>query len=209
MTAAVLALATTATAAFGVLNNHSPACRPKQGRLIAADARAEVYLTRRTKLLGRFPAYVGCVHGARWAAFVGSPPSRGANGAGGTRRITLAGDFVAYEEFVTVRRPRERLWTVTADDLRIGYDVHLLGTGACDSTSSKLLGVGRRPGSWSNRTVRSRGSCIREKVHTVWKRWTRPVATSWQSAPISLRTRWRWQAARSTGRRATRRRLRR
>jgi hypothetical protein len=148
LTAAVLVLAATATRASGVFGPHPLACQPNHGRLIAADAGAEVYLTRGTRQFARFPAYLGCVRGGRWASFLGSPPFSNSRGAGGARHFTLAGPLVAREEFAKVaRRPREQVWVVEVDDLRTGDALGVFPTGGSEPiVPGKRIGVGPTAG---------------------------------------------------------------
>jgi hypothetical protein len=142
---AALALGTPFVAgAAGVAHRGIP-CRPARAKLIAASGHVVVYLGRVLNPSNdtRYPTYLGCLRGGRSAYEVGAPAEGSSSGGSATRNLTLAGEFVAWEETETIgpQGPsQEQEWLVLVRNLRTGRVLHKLPTGV--STVKEWTGVG-------------------------------------------------------------------
>ncbi len=139
-----LALAAQFAVGASALLRSSVPCRPGQAKLIAADTQAVVYLGRVTERSSPFHTmtYLGCVRGNRHAYGVGGPGGGSSSGGGGTRRLTISGPIVAWEEWehINTVEPGKNEWMVLVRDLRTGRVLHELPTGM--ATVRGWTGVG-------------------------------------------------------------------
>lgn len=124
-------LATAAVAQGAPRHPAPPRCAPRHGRLLAADAQAQVYAQRHlvrvpsytSEALENEPETVGCALGGRRAFSLG-PVIQCAEGVygqecAGLRRAVVAGTIVAYEQVRTPCDPN-CVWRVLVRDLRSG-----------------------------------------------------------------------------------------
>lgn len=135
---------------------HPARCAPHKDRVVAADARAEVYrATERPGIgsehLGETWDFRGCAVGSRSTFELGIDPTESVCGspAGceGVTHMILARDTVAYESFSTEPANLERTEAILRDyvitrNLFSGRIVHRVPTGAVLEDSAQHTGVG-------------------------------------------------------------------
>jgi hypothetical protein len=136
-------------------------CAKGQSRLVAADARAQVYIAQKPiygeqhHLLERVPVYRGCVFGSTRTVELGlaediCSPSGCAPRA---RRLTLAGTLVAFE-YISVSAQSSfgeggnTEWLLVARDLRSGRTLHKVPTGTAtpEPGAGRFVGAGPTTG---------------------------------------------------------------
>jgi len=195
LSASVLSVAVLSTLGVGAAVSGTAPCQPGKSKLIAADTRSVIYLGEVPERHGPgYSAYLGCVRGARRAYDVGGPGVGSSSGAGATRKITLVGPIVAWEEWeytgVTGELGREQ-WRVLVRDLRTGKLLEELPTGT--ARVNRWVGVGPTlqiiPSSigavaWMAAVAGSDSNEL--EIHVADARGTRLVAAGSDIAPKSL-----------------------
>ena len=197
-------LAVTLAAVFSLLMTDASArsargipCRPGKSKLIAADTQAVVYLGRVTEPSNRttYPAYLGCLRGARRAYEVGGPGVGSSSVADGTRNLMVAGPIVVWEHWSStgMGSPERNEWVVLVLNLRTGRILHKLPTGT--ATVREWTGVGPTTGivvsptgglvAWIVRVVDEQGQHGYE-VHATDITGTRILAMGTNIDPHSL-----------------------
>ena len=179
------------------LAGKSATCAALRGRVVAADAQAKVFLTRERQ--NGIPEYLGCIYGRSRTVYLGAPGGGSASGASGTSLITLAGSFVAYEEFSsTTGGPGDThfSWMIDVRDLRTGRIVREAPTATRQPPHSGLVGGGfaRSPVlggdgavAWIVETVRGTEATIAQyEVHALDRGGPRVLASGPDIDPHSL-----------------------
>ena len=128
MPAALVMLAVAATGGASSWAKSTPTCPQVQGKLLAADAQAQVFQRRDT--VGRaceLPStgtVYGQVLGHGRAQALGAVPWGTTEGVGGVFNETLSGTVVAYEQAREVFAPRAASRRILVRDLRTGRLLH-------------------------------------------------------------------------------------
>ncbi len=146
---AVPLLLLAAASASDASSHHKAAteCSPGHSHLLAADARAQVYVRpESTGLSGPFhiEEVYGCSYGHRSAYSLGLPYVATSTGANGVRMETLAGPIVAYEATSASGAQGQATtisWRVVVRDLRSGRVLHSVPTGT-PKANPFAVGVG-------------------------------------------------------------------
>jgi hypothetical protein len=119
-------------------------CLAGHARIIAADAKAEVFEAPEPPGPPEYLGVWGCVYGHR-AYFLGPLPYSSSGGGGGLEREVLAGPIVAYEESVTSGRAGSAgmgEWHVVVRDLNNDRLLRRVPTGTPTPPNPLLVGAG-------------------------------------------------------------------
>jgi hypothetical protein len=120
----------------------SAKCAPGHSRLIVANARAEVFEAPEPPGPPEGLGVYGCLYGQK-LYFLGTLPYGSAEGSGGLKHETLAGQVVAYEESSSGRAESGREeWRVVVRDLRSGKVLRRVPTGMTTPPNPRIVGAG-------------------------------------------------------------------
>jgi hypothetical protein len=120
-------------------------CAPAHSHLVAADARAQVYMRPEEPFGTPVNGYWGCVRGRRRSFLLGRPGREcGSSGCTSLEKVTLTGTVVAYETVLhrTAGIDFFAEFHVLVLDLRSGRVLHRVPTGVTHPPDPHFVGAG-------------------------------------------------------------------